>query len=164
MTSAWLDELTRFAQVLDQSQQALLTVLRQRRQSLQGGTVLELERFNEAGRQSAQRLQVLGVWRQRLIADARQDGEQGETLVEILAHEITPETEALRGRLLVLQRRFVEVQREAWIEWIVTQRSSAYYAEILDLIAHGGKTSPVYTDQPLIPQSSSGGVMLDAAA
>ncbi len=164
MTSAWLDELTRFTQVLDQSQQALLTVLRQRRQALHGATVLELERFNEAGRQSAQRLQVLGVWRQRLIADARQAGEDGATLVEILAHEVTPATEALRGRLLLLQRRFVEVQREAWIEWVVTQRSSAYYAEVLEMIAHGGRTSPVYTDQPLAPQSSHGGVMLDAAA
>lgn len=164
MTSAWFDELTRFTQVLEQSQQALLTVLRQRRQALRGATVLELERFNEAGRQSAQRLQLLGVWRQRLIADAQQQGESGETLVEILAHSVTPATEVLRGRLLMLQRRFVEVQREAWIEWVVTQRSSAYYTEVLDLIAHGGKTSPVYTDQPLIPQPANGGLMLDAAA
>lgn len=164
MTAAWLDELTRFTQVLDQSQQALLTVLRQRRQALQGATVLELERFNEAGRQSAQRLQVLGAWRQRLIADAQQDGEQGETLVEILSNDVTPATEALRGRLFLLQRRFVEVQREAWIEWVVTQRSSAYFTEVLDLIAHGGRTSPVYSDQPHGSQSSPGGVMLDAAA
>lgn len=164
MTSAWLDELTRFTQVLDQSQQALLAVLRLRRQSLQKATVLELERFNEAGRQSAQRLQVLGVWRQRLISDAQREGDHGDTLVEILANDVTPATEVLRGRLLLLQRRFAEVQREAWIEWVVTQRSSAYYAEVLDLIAHGGRMSPVYTDQPLTPQSSTGGVMLDAAA
>ncbi|MDP1795936.1 MAG: hypothetical protein Q8K78_00570 [Planctomycetaceae bacterium] len=164
MTSAWLDELTRFTQVLDQSQQALLSVLRQRRQTLQNATVLELERFNEAGRQAAQRLQVLGAWRQRLIADAQRDGDRGNTLVEILATEVTPTTETLRGRLLLLQRRFAEVQREAWIEWVVTQRSSAYYGEVLELIAHGGKTSPVYTDQPLSSTSSTGGVMLDAAA
>lgn len=164
MTSAWLDELTRFAQVLDQSQQALLSVLRQRRQSLQNGTVLELERFNEAGRQAAQRLQVLGAWRQRLIADAQRDGAHGDTLVEILACEVTPATELLRGKLLLYQRRFAEVQREAWIEWVVTQRSSAYYTEVLELIAHGGKTSPVYSDQPLSATPTTGGVMLDAAA
>lgn len=164
MTPAWLDELTRFTQVLDQSQQALLAVLRQRRQAMQGATVLELERFNEAGRQSAQRLQVLGAWRQRLIADAQQMGESGSTLVEILAAEATPATETLRGRLLLLQRRFQEVQREAWIEWVVTHRSSSYYTEVLDMIAHGGKTAPVYTDQPLTPSPTNGGLMLDAAA
>lgn len=164
MNSAWLDELTRFTQVLDQSQQALLIALRQRRQALPEATVLELERFNEAGRQSAHRLQLLGAWRQRLIADAQRDGHLGNSLVEILATEITPATEALRGRLLLLQRRFAEVQREAWIEWVVTQRSSAYYSEVLELIAHGGKLSPVYTDQPLSPSPSTGGIMLDAAA
>ncbi len=164
MTLTWLDELHRFAQVLEQSQLALLSVLRQRRQCLTGDLVLELERFNEAGRQSAQRLQVLGVWRQRLIDDAHRAGNSGNTLVEILATDATPETEQLRGRLLQLQRRFEEVQREAWIEWVVTQRSSAYFNEVLELIAHGGKLSPVYTDQPLTPSPTTGGMMLDAAA
>jgi hypothetical protein len=164
MTPVWLEELTRFAQVLEQSQQALLSVLRQRRQSAAGNSVLELERFNEAGRQAAQRLQVLGVWRQRLIDDAHRLGAQGNSLVEILGEWVTPEAEFMRGRLLMIQRRFEEVQREAWIEWVVTQRSSAYFNEVLELIAHGGKLSPVYTDQPLMPEPTSGGMMLDAAA
>lgn len=164
MSSAWLDEVTRFAQVLDQSQQALLAVLRQRRQCLAGSTVLELERFNEAGRQAAQRLQVLGVWRQRLIDDAQRAGLAGNTLVELLAAEITPQSEILRGRLVLLQRRFAEVQREAWIEWVVTQRSSAYFNEVLELIAHRGQHAPVYSDQPLRPEPTTGGMMLDAAA
>lgn len=164
MPPAWLDELARFAQVLDQSQQALLGVLRQRRQCLTGSTVLELERFNEAGRQAAQRLQVLGVWRQRLIDDAHRAGGTGGTLIEILAADTTLETENLRGRLLQLQQRFEDVQREAWIEWVVTQRSSAYFNEVLELIAHGGHHAPVYSDQPQRPEPTTGGMMLDAAA
>ena len=164
MPRAWLDELSRFTDVLDQSQQALLAVVRQRRQCLTGSTVLELERFNEAGRQAAQRLQVLGVWRQRLLDDAHRAGHHGNTLIEVLADEVTLESETLRGRLLQLQRRFADVQREAWIEWVVTQRSSAYFHEVLELIAHGGQHAPVYSDQPLRPEPTTGGMMLDAAA
>lgn len=160
MTAAtWLDDVGRFALTLDQTQQDLLTILRSRRQALADHVPFSLERFNEAGRQAALRLQALGKWRQRLLDEAHREGRAGETLVETLAEPVTLTGDQLRGQLLAVQQRFEEVRREAWIEWVVTQRSSAYFHEVLELVAQGGIESPVYGDQ-----SISGGAMLDAAA
>lgn len=161
MNAAWLDEVAHFADLLDHSQQALLAVLRQRRRALAAGNTLEIERCNEAGRQAAHQLQVLSAWRQRLLDDAVRLGASGGTLVDVLGERITVDAERLRGRLQQLQQRFDEVRREAWTEWVITHRVTSYYAEVLDLIAHGGRLPLVYGDDRL---SSSGGVVLDAAA
>ncbi len=160
MTAAtWLDDVGRFALTLDQTQQDLLTILRSRRQALVDQVPFSLERFNEAGRQAALRLQALGKWRQRLLDEAHRDGRAGETLVETLAEPATLTGDQLRGQLLAVQQRFEEIRREAWIEWVVTQRSSAYFHDVLELVAQGGIESPVYGEQ-----GTSGGAMLDAAA
>lgn len=157
--ATWLDDVGRFALTLDQTQQDLLTILRARRQALVDQVPFSLERFNEAGRQAALRLQALGKWRQRLLDEAHRDGRAGQTLVETLAEPVSLTSEELRAQLMAVQLRFEEVRREAWIEWVVTQRSSAYFQDVLDLVAQGGVESPVYGDQ-----SSAGGAMLDAAA
>lgn len=155
----WLDDVGLFTLTLDQTQQDLLKILRSRRQSLVDQVPFSLERFNEAGRQAALRLQALGKWRQRLLDEAHRDGRAGETLIETLAEPMSLTSDQLRGQLLAVQQRFDEVRREAWIEWVVTQRSTAYFHDVLELIAQGGIDSPVYGDQ-----STSGGAMLDAAA
>jgi hypothetical protein len=85
------------------------------------------------------------------------------SLSSILAQTVSLEAERLRGRLQAVQQRFGEVRREAWIQWVVTHRSQSFYAELLDLIAHGGQKPPVYGDGPHA-SPPKGGVMLDAAA
>ncbi len=162
MSPDWLDELTRFAQVLEATQQELLATLRLKRRALVSGSVTDMERLNEAALEASQRLKALTVWRSRLLEQARDAGHRDATLSDVLAHSVDPTSEALRARFAAVQQRFGEARREAWIQWIIAQRTGGCYADILELLARGGQRSPVYGDTHSVG-AGSGGAVLDAA-
>jgi hypothetical protein len=159
LEAGWLDEVERFVVVLETTQQELLATLRLKRRALASADVDDLERLNTAAAEAAQRLKALTDWRARLLDQAGQAGIIATTLSQVLAMQATLRPETLRGRLEAVQVRFGEARREAWVQWIVAQRAGGCYADILDLIARGGKRSPVYGDMP----GQAGGVMIDAA-
>uniref|UniRef100_A0A7C2PHP2 Flagellar protein FlgN n=1 Tax=Schlesneria paludicola TaxID=360056 RepID=A0A7C2PHP2_9PLAN len=159
MSSTWLDDVERFVDVLEATQQELLATLRLKRRALASADAADLQRLNVAAAEVAQRLKALTAWRTRLLDDAGLEGQPAATLSDVLAQRATLRPETLRARLEAVQLRFGEARREAWIQWIVAQRAGGCYADILDLIARGGKRSPVYGDMP----GGSGGVMIDTA-
>lgn len=162
MSPSWLDEVTRFAQVLEATQQELLATLRLKRRALVSASVSDMERLNDAALETSQRLKALTVWRSRLLELARSEGYRDATLSDVLAHSVDPASEELRARFAAVQQRFGEARREAWIQWIIAQRSGGVYADILELLARGGQRSPVYGDGHGVGVSS-GGAVLDAA-
>jgi hypothetical protein len=157
--AGWLDEVERFVEVLETTQQELLGTLRLKRRALASADVDDLNRLNAAAAEVAQRLKSLADWRAKLLDQANAVGLSATSLSEALAVQASLRPETLRGRLEAVQVRFGEARREAWVQWIVAQRAGGCYADILDLIARGGKKSPVYGDMPL----SAGGVVIDAA-
>jgi len=162
MTDGWLDDVSRFAAVMEAAQQHLLETQRLKRQALVTGSLTELEQVNEAALQAARRLKALTVWRSRLLEQAHAVGYSEATLSDVLAHSISPIAEQLRGRFAVIQQRFGEARREAWIQWIVAQRVSSCYTDLLDLMARGGQRPLGYGDTQL-NQQGVGGAVLDAA-
>ncbi len=162
MSPEWLDEVARFTVVIETTQQELLETLRLKRRALVTGSATDMQRLNDAALEVARRLKGLTVWRARLLEQAHAAGEVGETLSDVLAASITLEAEELRGRLAAVQNRFGEARREAWIQWIIAQRTGGCYADVLELLARGGQRSPVYGD-PVGSAYGSGGAVLDAA-
>lgn len=162
MSPGWLDDVHRFAVVLESTQQELLETLRLKRRALTSGSNEDLQSLNSSALDTARRLKLLSAWRGRLLDDARQFGYADATLSDVLAHSVTPEVEDLRARLQTVQQRFGEAQRENWIQWVISQRMGSCYTDVLDLLARRGEKSPVYGEMPG-EGASSGGVMLDAA-
>lgn len=163
MPPAWWDETARFVDALEATQQELLTTLRQQRRALALADSAELERLNATAADAARRLDQLAARRGRLLEQASVHDGPLASLSVVLARSVSLEAERLRARLQAVQQRFAEVRREAWIQWVVTHRSQSFYAELLDLISHGGQKPPVYgEDARTLP--SKGGVVLDAAA
>jgi hypothetical protein len=162
MSPGWFDDVARFADVLEATQQDLLHTLRLKRQALVTGTPGDLQRLNEASLDAARRLKMLSVWRSQLLDQAHEAGSAGPTLSDVLAEWIDPWSERLRARFTAVQQRFGEAQRESWIQWIIAQRTEACYTDVLDLLAHGGQRPPTYGENA---QSNSGvgGAVLDAA-
>jgi hypothetical protein len=163
MSPAWWDEVARFVDVLEATQQELLEALRAQRRALASVDPVELERLNALAGEAARRLQQTTQWRAKLLEQAAAEDGPAASLTMALGRTVSLPSERLRGRLVAVQQRFGEVRREAWIQWVVSHRSQSLYAEVLDLIAHGGQKSPVYEEGPQ-SSSTSGGVMLDAAA
>jgi len=87
----------------------------------------------------------------------------GDTLEKLVRTVAEP----LRGRLLARMeeiRRLVEAnRRESWVLWIVSKQSLRLFADMLELIANGGRKSPVYF-AGLGNEISFGGAILDASA
>lgn len=162
MTEGWLDDVTRFADVMEAAQQHLLETQRLKRHALVTGALADLEQVNEAAQQAARRLKALTVWRSRLLEQAHAVGYTDTTLSDVLAHSVSPLAEQLRGRFAVIQQRFGEARREAWIQWIVAQRVSGCYTDLLDLMARGGQRQLGYGDSQM-NQQGVGGAVLDAA-
>lgn len=155
----WLDEVERFVDVLETTQQELLGTLRLKRRALASADVDDLARLTSAASEVAQRLKSLTTWRSKLLDEARHSGIESATLSDALSNDAALRPETLRGRLEAVQVRFGEARREAWVQWIVARRAGSCYADILDIIARGGRRSPVYGDMP----GGGGGVMIDAA-
>ncbi|MBI1344763.1 hypothetical protein GC163_00590 [bacterium] len=162
MTDGWLDDVARFADVMEAAQQHLLETQRLKRQALVSGSLVDLEPLNEAALQAARRLKALTIWRSRLLDQAHAEGYADLTLSDVLSHSTSPLPEQLRGRFALIQQRFGEAKREAWIQWIVAQRMSGCYTDLLDLMARGGQRPLGYDESPN-PQQGVGGAVLDAA-
>lgn len=163
MSPAWWDEVARFVDVLESAQQELLEALRAQRRALAQVDATELERLNAIAGDAARRLQQIGTWRAKLLEQASAEDAPAASLSVVLARTVSLDADRLRARLQAVQQRFEEVRREAWVQWVVTHRSQSFYAEMVDLIAHGGQRPPVYEEGPRTAPTA-GGVMLDAAA
>lgn len=162
MSPGFLEECARFVQALEGAQHDLLETLRLQRAALVGADADEIARLTAVAGDAARRLQLLSDWRGQLL-ERSGAAPLRATLSEALLESAAPAAEQLRGRLALVQQRFGEVRREAWLQWVVAQRSSAYHLDLLDLIAHGGAAPPTYGD-PHDPPVVRGGAVLDAAA
>ncbi len=162
MSPEWLTDVTRFADVLEATQQELLSTLRLKRRALVSGSARDLQQLNDSALETARRLKLLTAWRSRLLDQAQDEGDQARTISDVLARSADPWPEELRARLAAVQQRFGEVQRESWIQWIIAQRTEACYSDILELLARGGQRSPVY-EETVGAAMGSGGAVLDAA-
>jgi hypothetical protein len=157
MSPEFLDDCTRLVNSLEDAQRDLLQTLQLKRRALVAADAAELQRLGGHAAAAIHRCQELSAWRSRLIRSVSATGRS--TLSEILATSVTPRAETLRGRLVIIQQRFAELRREAWIQWIVAQRSGGYLTEVLDLIAGQGRAAIVYGEV-----ARPGAAVLDAAA
>lgn len=162
MSPGWLDDVARFAAVMEATQQELLEALRLKRRALVSGSPEEMQRLVAVAQEAAGRLRQLSVWRGQLLDQAHAEGSQAETLTDVLAESAHPVQEHLRARFAAVQQRFGEAQRESWIQWIIAQRAGLYYTEMLELLAQGGQRAATYQETSE-PAATSGGVVLDAA-
>lgn len=162
MSPGWLDDVARFAAVMEATQQELLEALRLKRRALVSGSAEEMQRLVAVAQDAAGRLRQLTVWRGQLLDQAHAEGSRAETLTDVLAESAHPAQEHLRARFAAVQQRFGEAQRESWIQWIIAQRAGLYYTEMLELLAQGGERTATYQETN-DPAATAGGVVLDAA-
>ena len=140
------DAQSRLQQVLDQKQTALQTT-----QTEAVATFVE----NEAA--IAAELETLRQTRDRWLA-AMPLGPDIHSLGE--AATAAGASDELTDRIDSVRRQAAVIQQQNWAHWVLAQRSSAHFAEMLGLIARRGQTAATYGEQP----PESGGGILDAAA
>lgn len=155
--AAELEQLT--AAVLA-AQQHLLELLRQKRRALTAADLPAVEALQPAETQAAVRLQALLEWRTKLLAKAQESGLAAPTLTDLAGRMGNPAQ--TRSLLESSRRTALELQRESWVHWILTNRCAQHGRDVLDRIAHGGKRAPTY--QLDESTGGGGGTLLNASA
>lgn len=153
--------LTTFLDRLERVQAALVELFAEKRRSLVTARTSELAQLAAREAEAAKALQEVVADRSRLLSDARRSGYRTDSiggLVPLMGALVPAEwVERLRRAEAVA----AQLREESWVHWIISHRCYNHYTELLDLIAHGGETSPTYSRQP--DRSAAGGVLLDAS-
>lgn len=169
MRSTLLPDLVRFLNSLEETQQELLMVFAAKRKAIDEFQSEEMERLSRQEGELARRLQALVGQRADLLNRARRAGLPAVSLLELTGAigkterdaRIRSVLAAVEEKIRWAQRRTAELQRESWVQWIVSHRSYNHYTELLELIAHGGQSAPTYGAPTGTPMAR--GVILDAA-
>lgn len=168
MRSTLLPDLVRFLNALQQTQQELLSVFAAKRRAINEFQSEDMEHLSHQEGALARRLQALVGQRAELLNRARRAGLPAASLLELTGAigkterdpRIRSVLAAVEEKIRWAQQRTAELQRESWVQWIVSHRSYNHYTELLELIAHGGQTAPTYGAPSSTPMSR--GVLLDA--
>jgi hypothetical protein len=169
MRSTLLPDVVRFLNALEETQEALLAVFTAKRTAIDNLQPEVMERLSLQEGELARRLQTLAGQRAELLNRARRAGMPAATLLELTGAigkterdaRIRSVLAAVEEKIRWAQRRTTELQRESWVQWIVSHRSYNHYTELLELIAHGGQAAPTY-GAPTGTHMARG-VILDAA-
>lgn len=99
--------------------------------------------------------------RTNILERGRRQGLPSQSLERLTRTIDAGDARQLQSRMRGMRQTATELRRESWIHWIVAQRTCGQYSSLLELIAHHGKQSPTYDEQP--GGMSTGGAILDTA-
>ncbi|NOX54495.1 MAG: hypothetical protein GXP27_08660 [Planctomycetes bacterium] len=164
-----LDDLQKLLDDLEQAQEELRSLYAQKREALRSARSDQLAKLINPERVLVHRLRELVKQRQRLLQQAARRGCAAaslERLVDQLAGGTGSADERardLKARVRALHDGAVRLRQESWVQWIVAHRAFQHQTELLELIARGGGTEPVYQDQGQTQVPGEGGALLDHA-
>lgn len=157
------NEIDRLLTAILALQQELAAVYRAKREAVRRAIAAEIDRLNQREERLVTDLKVHVRQRHQILQRVNPMVGPSDTLEKLVRSFSDPH----RGRLLARMdeiRRLVEAnRRESWVLWIVSKQSLRLFADMLDLIANGGRKAPVYF-AGLGNEMSFGGAILDASA
>jgi hypothetical protein len=106
-------------------------------------------------------MQALLRFRTQVLTTAKSEGHAADSLAQLIPRIAAAETDELMRQVARGEAAASRLRQESWVQWIISHRCYNHYTELLELIAHGGERSPVYSDRP--ETATRGGAVLDAA-
>ena len=101
--------------------------------------------------------------RREILRTLDPTGRKFSTLEAVTATFEEPARGRLAERILRLKKRGIELRRESWIQWIVTQRGARHCGELVDMVAGPAGQPLTYECSDRSANLSSGGTLLDAS-
>ena len=161
MSTQLLDDVKRFLPELEMIQDEFSAHFEEKTAALRSAHSADILRLAESEERLVARLQSQLDRRSEILSRARQHGLPAESLERLTESIAGDDRQPLKEQIDRARRKSEWLRRESWIHWIVAHRTFTHYAELLEFIAHGGKTAPTYGDHA--SKKTTGAAILDAS-
>lgn len=131
---------------LSSIQSELLEVLEQKRVALSAADVIRLAELQPREEQLAARLSHCQERRSELLAAARTEGLQCESVAKLATKVSGGKRGGLSQKVKAAGSRMRLLQHHSLANWVLAQRSLLHVSQLLEIIATGGRMQPTYGD------------------
>jgi flagellar biosynthesis/type III secretory pathway chaperone len=154
-------ELAELLNDLSTVQADVLESLAERRRLLLAGDTASLEALQPREDALVGRLQACQARREQLLEKTRQDGRTIASLGDLAGTLPSPVRRQLSQQVRQASARQRLLQHESLTNWVLVQRSLLHLAQLLEIIATGGRLQPTYgRGEPV----GASGALVDQAA
>lgn len=157
----WESQLAALLDELFNVQSELLEVLQAKQQALARADLVQMVELHPREAQLADRLAQCHRQRAELLAAARQEGIVAENLEALANHADPGSAGKLGNRAKQAAARMRILQHQSLANWVLAQRALLHVAQVLEIIATGGRLQPTYGDRE--PPAARGVLVHDEA-
>ena len=151
----WESELAGLLAELSHTQTDVLELLAQKRALLVSADAAGLAALEPREEAIIARLQACQQRRAGLLARATEEGRPNENLRSLARSLPRSEREQLSQQLQEASSRARLLQHHSLTNWVIVQRTLIHLAQVLEIIATGGRTEPTYGKGAPSPTSGS---------
>jgi flagellar biosynthesis/type III secretory pathway chaperone len=156
----WEAELAELLADLSDIQTDLLDVLADKRARLLSADLESLKAMHTREAALVSRLQTCHERRLALLARAASDGLPSANLTSLAASLPSEKRQHLTPQLREASARIRLLQHHSLTNWVLVQRTLLHLAQLLEIIATGGRLKPTYGKNDCAP---TGGSLVDQA-
>ncbi len=143
-TRPWEEELSDYLAELTSVQSELLVVLNDKRERMAAADLQGLEQTQPRAEQLAARLQACQSRRQDMLQQAAAEGRPAGSLQQLARSLDSSGSSEIVGRVKSAAASSELLRHQTLTNWIFAQRSLLHVAEMLEIIATGGRLQPTY--------------------
>ncbi len=157
----WETELTELLGELSSAQDELLVVLNRKLELLAATDAAGLEQLLPTEQALSDRLQACYQRRLVMLERAKLQGLPSDSLRSLTGALPGDRRKSLQAQVDQAAGKSRLLQHQSLTNWVVVQRTLLHLAQLLEIIATGGRLRPTYGDGET---AGSGGALLDSAA
>jgi hypothetical protein len=137
-------EIATFLERLSAAQQELLSLLAAKRELIVRRDHASLASLAEREQRLGDELRACHAERQRLLAAADDGGRRPKSLADLTAALPGTAGKHLSGSVAAARQRSELIRHECLTQWVAVQRTVLHLAQMLEIIATGGRSQPTY--------------------
>ncbi len=153
-------QLASLLERLSAAQRELLSLLATKRELIVRRDHQALSALASRESQLGDELRACQIERQRLLAAADAEGLPGQTLAELSAALPSSTARQLGGSVDEARQQARLIRHECLTQWVAVQRTVLHLAQMLEIIATGGRAQPTYGKGR---NGERGGALIDQA-
>lgn len=160
MQTHWENDLADLLRELTSVQTELLRVLAEKQRLLAQADAVRAAAMQDREKALIERLESCHQRRTSILQQAADEGMPAQSLRDLASTLPRPERESLAPQFNQAETRGRLLRHQSLANWVLAQRTLLHLAQLLEIIATGGRPCPTYEQGVLAP---SAGTLLNEA-